>query len=109
MNVRKSSQRSIVILNMAPEHKKRPRPVPASTQKSRKRQKAGHVQDVTGKRPVALDSLPWNEVQMPDMFEDAEGFFGLEEIDGVDVLRDGDTVKFVRAIERSPKTKAYYL
>ena len=32
------------------------------------------------------------------MFEDAEGFFGLEEVEGVDVVRDGDIVKFVRII-----------
>jgi ATP-dependent RNA helicase DDX24/MAK5 len=29
------------------------------------------------------------------MFDDAEGFYGLEEVEGVDVVRDGDTVKFV--------------
>ncbi len=44
---------------------------------------------------MALDALPWNEVEMPDMFEDAEGFFGLEEVEGVEVIREGDTVKFV--------------
>ena len=31
------------------------------------------------------------------MFDDAEGFFGLEEIDGVDVVYEGDMVKFVSA------------
>lgn len=46
--------------------------------------------------PVNLDALRWNEVQLPDMFDDAEGFFGLEEIDGVEVVRSGDTVQFVR-------------
>lgn len=47
------------------------------------------------KVPVALDALPWNEVEMPDMFEDAEGFFGLDEVDNVEVVRDGNSVKFV--------------
>lgn len=47
------------------------------------------------KVPVALDALPWNEVEMPDMFEDAEGFFGLDEVDNVEVVRDGNQVKFV--------------
>lgn len=28
---------------------------------------------------------------MPDRLEDAEGFFGLEEIDGVDVVRPNGT------------------
>ncbi len=49
------------------------------------------------KRPVAVDDLPWRSVDVPEMFDDAEGFFGLEEIEGVDVVRNGDTVEFVRA------------
>lgn len=35
-----------------------------------------------------LDTLPWNEVAFPERFEDAEGFFGLEEISDVEVVRD---------------------
>lgn len=83
---------------MAPENKKRSRPAPKASQKSKKRQKIELTQKAkpaTEKRPVALDALPWNEVQMPDMFEDAEGFFGLEEVEGVEVVREGDNVKFV--------------
>lgn len=81
---------------MAPEQKKRARPVPNTSQRSKKRQriepeKNGAVQ----KRKVAVDALPWNEVQMPDMFDDAEGFFGLEEVEGVEVIRDGNTVQFM--------------
>ncbi|KFY40835.1 hypothetical protein V495_05236 [Pseudogymnoascus sp. VKM F-4514 (FW-929)] len=89
---------------MAPQKPKRDRPVPTTSQRSKKRQKvetikdgyapAGAGSDVR-KVPVALDSLPWNEVEMPDMFEDAEGFFGLDEVDNVEVLRDGNQVKFV--------------
>ncbi|KAH7346459.1 P-loop containing nucleoside triphosphate hydrolase protein [Rhexocercosporidium sp. MPI-PUGE-AT-0058] len=85
---------------MAPEQKKRARPVPNASQRSKKRQKIETVKpamDAVVKRPVVLDALPWNEVQMPDMFNDAEGFFGLEEIDGVEVVREGNTVKFVTA------------
>jgi ATP-dependent RNA helicase DDX24/MAK5 len=85
---------------MALEQKKRKRPAPTSSQRSKKRQR---VQPVTTtnvpsdvkKLPVALDALPWNEVEMPDMFEDAEGFFGLEEVDDVEVVRDGNRVQFV--------------
>lgn len=83
---------------MAPEQKKRARPVPQGSQGSKKRQKieaAKPATEVVVKRPVVLDALPWNEVQMPDMFNDAEGFFGLEEIEGVEVVREGNTVKFV--------------
>ncbi|KAH7410817.1 P-loop containing nucleoside triphosphate hydrolase protein [Cadophora sp. MPI-SDFR-AT-0126] len=85
---------------MAPEQKKRARPVINTGQRSKKRQKiepAKLAKDAVVKRPVVLDTLPWNEVQMPDMFNDAEGFFGLEEIDGVEVIREGNTVKFVTA------------
>lgn len=90
-------------LKMAAQKPKRARPVPTTSQRSKKRQKvetasnyapAGAGSDVR-KVPVALDALPWNEVEMPDMFEDAEGFFGLEEVDDVEVIRDGNQVKFV--------------
>nr|POE75450.1 atp-dependent rna helicase mak5 [Quercus suber] len=32
--------------------------------------------------------LVWNSVSLPDRMDDAEGFFGLEEIDNVEVVRD---------------------
>lgn len=32
---------------------------------------------------------------MPEMFDDAEGFYGLEEVDDVEIVRDGDKVTFV--------------
>jgi len=90
---------------MAPEQeKKRARPVPKDSQRSKKRQKIEAVTtppkvvtDVK-KLPVAADALPWNEIEMPDMFDDAEGFFGLEEVEGVEVIRDGNTVHFVRIL-----------
>ena len=37
--------------------------------------------------PVGLDELPWNQVAV-DRLEDAEGFFGLEELSDVDVVKD---------------------
>ncbi|TAQ87517.1 hypothetical protein B7494_g4174 [Chlorociboria aeruginascens] len=79
--------------------RKRARPVPRAGQQSKKRQKIATTGDGADakKRPVALDALPWNEVKMPDMFEDAEGFYGLEEVADVEVIRDGNTVKFVSA------------
>lgn len=40
---------------------------------------------------VRLDQLQWKEVQMPDRLDDFEGFFGLEEIEDVDVVRDSAT------------------
>ncbi|TPX15434.1 uncharacterized protein E0L32_004414 [Thyridium curvatum] len=50
------------------------------------------------KRLVVADSLPWQTVDIPEMFDDAEGFYGLEEIKDVDVVRDGNTVKFLAAV-----------
>ena len=42
-------------------------------------------------KTVTLDSLPWNEVSLPDRLEDAEGLLGLEEVDGVDLVKDTET------------------
>jgi ATP-dependent RNA helicase DDX24/MAK5 len=39
---------------------------------------------------VQSDKLKWREVTLPDRLEDAEGFFGLEEIEDVEIVRDGD-------------------
>ncbi|KAJ5594987.1 ATP-dependent RNA helicase mak5 [Penicillium hispanicum] len=36
---------------------------------------------------VGIDELNWQEVALPDRMEDVGGFFGLEEIDGVDIVR----------------------
>ncbi|KAL8931985.1 MAG: hypothetical protein Q9216_007003, partial [Gyalolechia sp. 2 TL-2023] len=38
--------------------------------------------------PVGLDALPWNEARLPDRLDDAEGFFGLEEVSDVEVVKD---------------------
>jgi hypothetical protein len=89
---------------MAPEQKKRARPAPAASQRSKKRQKIVPTEKTSApvsKRPVAVDALPWNEVKMPDMFDDAEGFFGLEEVEGVEVIKEGGTLKFVCTKERN--------
>jgi ATP-dependent RNA helicase DDX24/MAK5 len=87
---------------MAPEQKKRSRPVPTSSQKSKKRQKIeSSKNEKVEKRAVPVDALPWNEIEMPDMFNDAEGFFGLEEVEGVEVVREGNTVKFVRSLRKN--------
>jgi hypothetical protein len=94
---------------MAPEQKKRSRPVPNKSQRSKKRQKIEPTKngDTVQKPRVAVDALPWNEVEMPEMFDDAEGFYGLEEVEGVEIIRDGDTVQFVGFLWPAPiiKTK----
>ncbi|KAK3342820.1 DEAD-domain-containing protein [Neurospora tetraspora] len=71
----------------------------ASGPKRRKTQQ----QSKQTKRPVSVDALAWKTVDIPEMFDDAEGFFGLEEITGVDVVKEGDVVKFMAAV---PKSKA---
>jgi hypothetical protein len=101
-------ERIICDFNMAPEQKKRARPAPKSSQGAKKRQKIEPAKNANvEKRPVALDALPWNEVEMPDMFEDAEGFFGLEEVEGVEVVREGDVVKFVSYSRKFQRAKTY--
>ena len=60
---------------------------------SRKRPKRDHEVNRSFPRlstqSVSLDTLPWQEVAFPESgFEDAEGFFGLEEISDVEVVKD---------------------
>lgn len=62
-----------------------------------KRRKTQQPQQIKSKRPVAVDKLRWKTVEVPEMFDDAEGFYGLEEVEGVEVVRQGDTVSFVSA------------
>ncbi|KAG9187541.1 ATP-dependent RNA helicase DDX24/MAK5 [Alternaria panax] len=50
-----------------------PKPFPASTK---------------AKRRVQLNDLGWKPVSMPDRLEDAEGFYGLEEIEDVEIVKD---------------------
>jgi ATP-dependent RNA helicase DDX24/MAK5 len=67
----------------------------SAAQTLQKRRKV--VPQIKSKRAVALDKLQWKTVDVPEMFDDAEGFYGLEEVEGVDIVREGDTVKFVTA------------
>ncbi|KAG6363800.1 hypothetical protein INS49_008903 [Diaporthe citri] len=63
--------------------------------KKRKNAPAKSSKSSKAKRVVDANSLAWKPVELPEMFNDAEGFFGLEEITGVDVVRNGNVVKFV--------------
>ncbi|KAI2472873.1 DEAD-domain-containing protein [Annulohypoxylon bovei var. microspora] len=59
------------------------KPVPKSTKKPKAR------------KLTTADSLQWRTAKLPDMFDDAEGFFGLEEVDDVEIIRKGDnTIEF---------------
>lgn len=57
--------------------KKRKRAEETPSQKQRK-----------GPKVVGVNALPWNEVSLPDNLDDAEGFFGLEEISDVEIAKD---------------------
>ena len=81
---------------MTPLSKKRRLETDKGISKPRKRQKVKQAQPKTATvtsvtssgRPVALEELDWREVPLPDQLDDAEGFFGLEEVDGVDVVHN---------------------
>ncbi|KAI4273053.1 MAG: hypothetical protein L6R38_006442, partial [Xanthoria sp. 2 TBL-2021] len=60
--------------------KKRKRAEETPSQKQRK-----------GPKIVGVNALPWNEVSLPDNLDDAEGFFGLEEISDVEIAKDERT------------------
>lgn len=66
--------------------------------KKRKKAPAKSSKTSKPKRVVDANSLPWKSVELPEMFNDAEGFYGLEEITGVDVVRNGNVVKFVSSL-----------
>ncbi|KAI1194340.1 ATP-dependent RNA helicase MAK5 [Nemania serpens] len=51
------------------------------------------------RRSVGVDSLSWSSAKLPEMFDDAEGFYGLEEVDGVEVVRgSGNIIEFRAAV-----------
>ena len=84
---------------MDSKQKKRKRSSVQADGVSEKRQKirpkgAGLVP--SKRQSVGVDSLSWNDVQVPDLLNDAEGFFGLQEIEDVEVIREGDVVQFVK-------------
>ena len=76
---------------MAPIMKKRARvEVRLESRKRPKRdQEVNRSFQRSSTQPVSLDTLPWQEVAFPESgFEDAEGFFGLEEISDVEVVKN---------------------
>ncbi|KAI1440635.1 DEAD-domain-containing protein [Annulohypoxylon stygium] len=58
-------------------------PTPKSTRKPKAR------------KSTSVDSLQWRKAKLPDMFDDAEGFYGLEEVDDVEIIRhSNNTIEF---------------
>ena len=76
-------------IGMAPIEKKRHRDLASFKAKKRQRIDTKNDDSQTGLDGgfVGLDKLPWNRVAV-DRLEDAEGFFALEELSDVDVVKD---------------------
>ncbi|KZZ87326.1 ATP-dependent RNA helicase MAK5 [Ascosphaera apis ARSEF 7405] len=56
----------------------------ASAVKTNKRRKV----DAAPRTTFKVNELDWKRVELPDLLDDAEGFYGLEEIDDVEIIRD---------------------
>ena len=69
----------------------------------KKRQRIETIPVTKPLTPVDLHALNWKEVTLPDRLEDAEGFFGLEEIGGVEVVRDGQSGKVEFRVGEFPR------
>ncbi|KAL8903412.1 MAG: hypothetical protein Q9171_007413, partial [Xanthocarpia ochracea] len=54
----------------------------------KKRKRVEESQKRKSPKPAGVNALPWKEVPLPDNLDDAEGFFGLEEISDVELVRD---------------------
>ena len=54
----------------------------------------GDPEQEPGLRTVSLESLQWHQVPFPATFQDAEGFFGLEELSDVDVVKDSSKIEY---------------
>jgi ATP-dependent RNA helicase DDX24/MAK5 len=105
---------------MAATENKRALPPKVAAMKARKRQKledtkAGKKATTTKSSQAAppksekvrLDDLAWNDVEMPDRLDDFEGFYGLEEIDDVDVVKDDNGIISYRATsDKATKKRA---
>lgn len=83
---------------------KRPNDNKAQVAQSKKRKKGAKPSLTSGDGSwdgsVDVDQLNWKEVSLPDRMADTGGFFGLEEIDDVEIIRPngGGEIQFkVRA------------
>lgn len=84
-------------VSMAPmERKRRRKDEHSESKKKRKVEQgdAGKSKPESNSATTILQTLPWHEVPFPENFEDAEGFFGLEEISDVEVVKDSGKVEY---------------
>lgn len=91
-------------MDVAPAGKKRRHAASKQPTQKRRKVKSGLQSPpaTAAKRAVDVDSLPWRSVAVPEMFGDAEGFYGLEEVDDVEIVREGDKIQFVSLCPVNP-------
>ncbi|OTA62331.1 ATP-dependent RNA helicase MAK5 [Hypoxylon sp. EC38] len=64
------------------------------------------IKKTKARKPISANSLQWRKAKLPDMFDDAEGFYGLEEVDDVEVIRNSDnTIEFRAAVSSGDEEK----
>ncbi|KAM0331376.1 hypothetical protein ACHAQA_003049 [Verticillium albo-atrum] len=95
---------------MAPitKNKRKAAPKTGPVDEPQKRQKLAGAKSVPvpkKRKAVSAEKLPWKKVDVHEMFDDAEGFYALEAIEGVDVVRTGDKIEF-HAVEADLEKQA---
>src|SRR6201999_4114131 len=75
---------------MSRTEKRKARPAPQNSRKRQRLPQQTKSQAYSGPA-IRGDALKWKTVPLPNRLEDAEGLYGLEEIDDVDVVRDETT------------------
>ena len=63
----------------------------ANPRKRKRAQEAHPQKQRKGPGSAGVNALPWSEVSVPDNLDDAEGFFGLEELADVEIAKDQKT------------------
>lgn len=80
---------------------------------SKKRHKTGFsarqdIKSFLGGKAVAIEHLAWKEVSLPDRLEDAEGFFGLEEVEDIQIVRDPQSGNVVYKVSKGLRNQFFY-
>lgn len=82
-------------------------------QASKKRPKIGTSEKKTSRHleggVISVDQLAWKEVTLPDRLEDAEGFFGLEEIEDVEIVRDVASGNIAYKVRRGLRSQSTHM
>ena len=65
--------------------------VPVNPRKRKRAQETHPQKQRKGPGSAGVNALPWSEVSIPDNLDDAEGFFGLEELSDVEIAKDERT------------------